>query len=447
MIILSKTINFFREITKIPRKSGYEEKIVKFLIDFAKMRNLYWEIDKFNNVLIKKKTAKKKLVILQCHTDMVCVSDNKNFDFFNDSIEIIKKNGHLFANKTTLGADNGIGIALILNILDSDIPCNIEAIFTSSEETDMNGAKHLDMSKIKGKYMINLDGFDENLIVNGACSYYEISIKKPKEIIKETNNKIYKIALNGLPGGHSGYDVDKNKGNAIILLAQFLKNLDIKLIEFKGGSKTNIFPTEAYAIISSNTLDIFTKKDEFLKINQQYYPNLKITIKKSTKKNTTFKNSKDYLNFLSNFPHDGIYYQKNSVVTSINLGIIDNYNINVSIRSLNEKKAKKILQKLSNYCKKFGFILNILDYHPPFHSSLNSKLIKALIKSSPYNTLPQVKTLHITLEVGYFQEKIPNLEIAVISPNIKNAHSTSENIDIKSIAMVDKWLENFLNDF
>ncbi len=108
---------------------------------------------------------------------------------------------------------------------------------------------------------------------------------------------------------------------------------------------------------------------------------------------------------------------------------------------------KKILQKLSNYCKKFCFILNILDYHPPFHSYLNSKLIKALIKSSPYNTLPQVKNLHITLEVEYFQEKIPNLEIAVISPNIKNAHSTSENIDIKSIAMVDKWLENFLNDF
>lgn len=122
---------------------------------------------------------------------------------------------------------------------------------------------------------------------------------------------------------------------------------------------------------------------------------------------------------------------------------IDKFN-NVLIK---KKTAKKILQKLSNYCKKFCFILNILDYHPPFHSYLNSKLIKALIKSSPYNTLPQVKNLHITLEVEYFQEKIPNLEIAVISPNIKNAHSTSENIDIKSIAMVDKWLENFLNDF
>lgn len=160
------TINFFKEIAKIPRESGNEEKIANYLCEFAKKRNLEYFKDSYNNVLIKKKTKNSKPIILQAHTDMVCEKEKDYpFDFKNDSIELIIENGFIKANKTTLGADNGVGIAQILNILDSDIKANIEAVFTVSEETSMIGAINFDTSLLKGKHLLSLDGFEEKQLL------------------------------------------------------------------------------------------------------------------------------------------------------------------------------------------------------------------------------------------------------------------------------------------
>src|SRR5699024_8902959 len=146
---------------QIPRESGNEEGIANYLVQFAQKRNLYWYKDQYNNVLIKKENKDLPCLILQAHTDMVCVSKDPLFDFSIEPIEVVEINGYLYANNTTLGADNGIGVAQILNILDSNLPCNIEAIFTTSEETSMIGADRFDMSLLKGNYLLNLDGFDE----------------------------------------------------------------------------------------------------------------------------------------------------------------------------------------------------------------------------------------------------------------------------------------------
>lgn len=197
-----KTINFFKEIAKIPRESGNEGKIAEYLCEFAKARNLEYEKDKYNNVLIKKKNCNKMPIILQAHTDMVCEKEeNKNFDFAKDSIEVIEENGYLHANGTTLGADNGIGIAQILTVLDSDIKANIEAIFTVSEETSMIGSINFDASKLEGKMLLNLDGFEENTILIESAGFYDIILKmnnnfeKIKEDLIETNNKEYNSNL------------------------------------------------------------------------------------------------------------------------------------------------------------------------------------------------------------------------------------------------------------
>lgn len=192
------TIKYFKEIAKIPRESGHEEKIAKYLCKFAELRNLEYEKDEYNNVLIKKKNCNKTPLILQVHTDMVCEKEqNKCFNFEEDNIEVIEENGYLHANGTTLGADNGIGIAQILTILDSNIETNIEAIFTVSEETSMLGSINFDTSKVNGKMLLNLDGFEENTILIESAGFYDIILKMHNKFknIQDNNFNVYEINL------------------------------------------------------------------------------------------------------------------------------------------------------------------------------------------------------------------------------------------------------------
>ena len=176
----------------------YFKEIAKYLCEFAELRNLEYEKDEYNNVLIKKNNCNKTPLILQVHTDMVCEKEqNKCFDFEEDSIEVMEKNGYLHANGTTLGADNGIGIAQILTILDSNIETNIEAIFTVSEETSMLGSINFDTSKLNGKMLLNLDGFEENTILIESAGFYDIILKMHNKFknIQDNNFNVYEINL------------------------------------------------------------------------------------------------------------------------------------------------------------------------------------------------------------------------------------------------------------
>ena len=169
------TIKYFKEIAKIPRESGHEEKIAKYLCEFAELRNLEYEKDEYNNVLIKKNNCNKTPLILQVHTDMVCEKEqNKCFDFEEDSIEVMEKNGYLHANGTTLGA-----------------------IFTVSEETSMLGSINFDTSKLNGKMLLNLDGFEENTILIESAGFYDIILKMHNKFknIQDNNFNVYEINL------------------------------------------------------------------------------------------------------------------------------------------------------------------------------------------------------------------------------------------------------------
>ena len=166
----TKTIRFFKDITNIPRESGNEKQISDYICKFAEERHLEYIQDEFNNVIIRKTDGDNNPIILQAHIDMVCEKeDNLEFDFKKDKIRIYEEDGYLKARGTTLGADNGIGVAQILNILDSDLKINVEAIFTACEETTMIGAEKIDVSMLKGKQMINLDGFE-------AVSYTHLTL-------------------------------------------------------------------------------------------------------------------------------------------------------------------------------------------------------------------------------------------------------------------------------
>ena len=444
----TKTVEYFEKISMIPRESGNEQKIADYIVSFAKERNLDYIKDKFNNVIIKKYINEKEPIILQAHLDMVCEKEpNYNFDFKKEPIKLIYENDYIYSQYTTLGADNGIGVAQILNILDSDINCNIEAIFTSSEETTMNGAINIDLSTLKGKKMINLDGFNSDTILLGTASFNDIDINMNYKTTKKNKRKLYEIKLSGLEGGHSGFDIDKNKVNAIILLAELLLNIkNIRIAKFNGGSKINVIPSSATAIIETNEdvkkiINVFQNKKsninvEIININEE----LKLLSENETTK---------FLNSIVDFKHGVINKNKrHEVTTSQNLSIVDLSKnlIQIGLRSSIKEEEINAINDMKKYCARYNYKFKQVGYQPGFNTDEKSELVKKM-KESYYkinNKYPELKSVHIAVEVGLIKEKMKDIEVVIISPEIIDAHTIRERVKISSIVECDKWLHEYL---
>lgn len=449
------TIKFFKEIAKIPRESGNEKQIAEYLCRFAKERNLFYECDQYHNVLIKKKAADREPIILQAHTDMVCEKEaEKKFDFEKDEIEVIEENGYLRAKGTTLGADNGIGVAQILAILDSNIPCNIEGVFTVAEETSMVGAMNFDTSKLEGKKMLNLDGFEENVILIESACFYDIILKLRNQFSISKNQNAYEIVLNGMEGGHSGFEIDRKRGNSNIELAKLLEKIeDVEISDFVGGTKFNVIPSQARAQIRTDLTEEKMKKlcQVTQKELQKKYSKIEIKVlPKNVEEVLNTEQSKKFLQKIIQFPHGVLYRNdKREVTTSINLGVVNlkEQEFKVGMRSSREIEEQSCLNLLKNYSEEHQLDFVVLGSQPGFSSDCNSLLIQELLESHPleeFKKLPELKSVHITVEVGFFKQKMPELQIAIISPNIQGAHTTKECVEIESIKKVDKWLMNFI---
>lgn len=458
---MSKTIEYFYELSKIPRESGNEENIAEYLCEFARERNLYFRKDEYNNVVIKKKNCDKAPIILEAHTDMVCEKEvNKAFNFEKDSIDVYEENGYLKAKGTTLGADNGIGVAQILNVLDSDIKCNIEAIFTSAEETTMVGAENIKIDDLEAKQMINLDGFEENIIVIESASFFDIILEHNYtfEYVKES--KIYKVSLTGMEGGHSGFDINKNRGNSSIELANLLRQItDIKLLTFIGGTKFNVIPSSAEAeFISLESKDeIENMINEFVTSRKDLYKDIKILLEEvkeenQNRKGINNKNSLEFLETISEFKH-GVFVQndRGEVTTSVNLGVVDLENkvFKIGMRSSKKEEERKCLEYIEKYSLENNLNFKILGSQPGFETKENSEFvskIKRAFEKTNKEELLSVKSVHITVEAGFFKEKIKDLEVAIISPKILGAHTVNECVSIESIRKCDEWLREILGN-
>ena len=455
---MSKTIDYFYEISKIPRESGNELKISEYLCEFARKRNLFYEKDNYNNVIIKKKNAEKPAIILQAHTDMVCEKEiNKKFNFEKDSIEIYEEQGFLKANGTTLGADNGIGVAQILNILDSNIECNIEAVFTATEETTMAGAENINIGNLEAKRMINLDGFEENTIIIESASFFDIILQLKNNFKMIKIDKKYKVSLTGMEGGHSGFDIDKNRGNASIELANFLNKIqDIRLINFVGGTKFNVIPSSAEAefVSALNKYEIEKTIKEFVNTRKEKYDNLSINIEeiivKANEHILSYEQSYQFLDAVCRFKH-GVF-NKNSreeITTSINLGVVDLKNkvFKIGMRSSKKQEEKKCLEYIKKYSLENDLKFIILSSQPGFETKEDSEFIsqiKRAFEDTNQEEKLSVKAVHITVEAGFFKRKKADLEVAIISPKIIGAHTSKECVSIESVEKCDIWLKKIL---
>lgn len=454
---------YFDEICKIPRPSGKEERIIDYLMEFAKRNKLEAKKDKTGNVLIKKAAhtnfENKKLVCLQSHVDMVCEKNSStSHDFENDPIETVIDNNWVKANGTTLGADNGIGIAAQLAILENKEVEHgpLECLFTVDEEIGLKGAFNIESRFFDSKILINLDSEDEGELFIGSAgginTIARIKIKTskiPKDYI------LFKIILTGLAGGHSGGDIDKGRGNSIKILNRFLwtapKKLKIRIVKFEGGNLPNAIPREAYAIIS-----IPRKNELILKEHLNQYiiaiknelaitePNIKIHITsvKMPQQALSKKSQSKLLNSLYACP-DGVIAMsrtvKGLVETSTNLASVkfeskNEIKITTSQRSSLESSKNNIANAVRSVFNMVNAKVEHVNGYPGWNPNMKSEILQITKKAykEKFGTSARVKAIHAGLECGLFRDKYEHLDIISFGPTIKGAHSPDEKVDILS---------------
>lgn len=462
-----KLITFFKELSKVPRNSKKEEKIAEFLCDFAKERNLWYRKDNFNNVLIKRKASigyeNRKVIMFQAHTDMVCEkTKDSTHNFDTDPIEIIDEGDILRAKDTTLGADDGIGVAYLLLLLDDKdikLPA-IECLFTTQEEIGMNGARAFDYSDINASYLINLDGEEENTAIVGCAGGVSITYSKAVKLEK-CKDKAYKLEISGLYGGHSGVDIDKGRANSNLLVALLLDKIsDIKIVSFNGGSKDNAIANRSEIIFLSN-LNVksiidknlsgvtFKKEDKNVDIN--------VSILDDTEYNYISNGeSLKFLSLIRGLRQNVIEYSKDIeglVETSGNIGVVNIQNGKISIveslRSSVDEKRDEIKEYNNNLANSLEYEIKEEGEYPGWKYNKNSKLEKIYIqayKKYHNNELPIVCAIHAGVECGMIYEKLPHLDMISLGPDVKDVHTVNEKLYLLSCKTLLKTLLEIINN-
>ncbi len=477
---------YFKEISDIPRCSKQERQIREYVKEFARRRNLsFWE-DKIGNILIRKPAGAdssfsggKQLptVILQAHLDMVCEkNEGITHDFSKDPILLRVEGDYLYAVDTSLGADNGVGVASMLAILDTSdvVHPPLECLFTVDEEAGFSGALEIEPHFLQGKIMLNLDGEDENIYIGCAGSGntrfgFPFNYKKMPVEGKEK----YVINVSGLKGGHSGINIHLGRANAIKLLSRVLlrleKGLKLDLIKIDGGNKLNAIPREAKAHILIKTGDAqelksgiatFFKElsDEFKLIE----PNLQIEAVPLTIESTEeylmesdVKNR--ILKLLTGLPHGVIKMcdHIDVVETSTNLA-------KIRTKQGKEEKGEVIIRSMSRSCinaeltgirarlKTIGIAAGAEvkegRLYPGWNPDENSKLLNLAknVYQDLFKEVPSAKIVHAGLECGIIGEKFPGMDMISIGPWIENPHSVEERVRISSVAKYFNFLKGIL---
>lgn len=470
--------NIFRQINRIPRCSKNESQIIEWLRSFAQSHNLACRTDSVGNTVIELPPTKGlenapaaggehcRTVVLQSHVDMVCekTPDSKH-DFAVEMIDVIERDGWVCADGTTLGADNGIGVAMALALIEQKLPHpRLELLFTVDEETGLTGANALQRGFITGKYFINLDGEDDSFII-GCAGGERTEITLPLDLVDPPAGlDCYALKVSGLLGGHSGIDIDKNRANAVALLARALSRLnckfDLKISSIDAGRTPNAIPRDANAVILLNPSDLVKirkmtadMESSFKKEFAAAEPNLKVELIKAaedTEKKIINHKSK-IINLLSALP-TGVYRMsdefKGTVETSCNLARVETdlngklLRITTSQRSFEPSSMEDITAKITSIANLAGADVNTLGRYPSWRPDPDSSLLKQAKET--YKLLhkkePQVKVVHAGLECAVVGEKFPDIEMLCLGPTIENPHSPRERVNIASVDNAWKFL-------
>jgi len=464
---------FFFEISAIPRQSKHEEKLIKYIIAFAEKRGLKYKKDAAGNVVISKKASKGRekspCVVLQSHIDMVCEkNEGTKHDFLKDPLQLYEEKGFIRAKGTTLGADDGIGVAASLAVLDSkDISHGaVECLFTVDEETGLTGANALGKDFIKGSMMLNLDSEEEGAVYIGCAGGKTTTMTKKLKTVKNDKNYSCRITVDGLKGGHSGLAIDKGHGNALVLLARVIwdmnRRLEFSLSEFSGGDKHNAIPREANAVINFNEKDLpaFVKKlKEFTGIlrqeNKKADGKVTVSCKKVQKSKYALSPSdKEILiNMIYSFPNGVVSMSadiEGLVETSTNLAAVKADGTGVFIltsqRSSVESAIHDISGKVMAHAALSGYEYKSKDPYPAWTPDPASKLLKTAVEvhKDLFKKKPDIKAVHAGLECGIIGKKYPGIDMISFGPDVHGAHSPDEKVSIKSVGNFWNFLKNIL---
>ncbi|MEJ2194738.1 MAG: aminoacyl-histidine dipeptidase [Ignavibacteriaceae bacterium] len=464
----------FYEITQVPRPSKKEGKIRKHLKNLLHELNIEFKEDQIGNILAsvpaKSGFENSPTVVLQGHVDMVCEKNkDKDHDFENDPILVIKSDGWVTADGTTLGSDNGIGVAAALaTITDPDVVHGpLEILLTVDEETGLTGANNLKQGFVTGDYLLNMDSEEDGAFYVGCAGgidtigSFDIQTEKC-----DPAQSVYKLVISGLKGGHSGLDIIAGRGNAIKILSRALNRLektDFSVASLDGGSLRNAIPREAEAIllIKDENFEFASKlindfQNEMLHELKSVDDGLKVVLKKSDSAIDLVYNkefAKRIIHVLMALPHGVISMSADLddlVETSTNLATLKvndgRLKIGTSQRSSVESAKIYVKKSISSIFELAGGKVEIGDGYPGWKPNMDSKLLKisTQVYRELFNEEPHIKAIHAGLECGILESKKPGLDMISFGPTILGAHSPDEKVNIKTVNKFYELLKGIL---
>ena len=466
----------FYEINQIPRCSRHEEKVSQFILDFAGNLGLEYKTDEVGNILIRKPASpgmeKRPAAVIQGHLDMVCEKNNETVhDFSKDPIKMLAKDGWVTADGTTLGADNGIAVAMGMALMEAAdiVHPPLEFLFTIDEETGLTGASALKSDFLDGRILLNIDSEEEGALYIGCAGGLNTELSKDIQWQDApAGYQTYLLKVGGLRGGHSGLNIHEGFGNAIILSGRMLKGLgcelDLKVAAVNAGSKHNAIPREADSVIMISDSDLAKAKKMIAEFDAIYKEEYKfvdagvfISLEKTDKVDKVF--SDDFTSKLTRLlyamPH-GVMAMSHAidglVETSTNMAIIetkeDTVEMLTSQRSSVASEVYDVAGKVRAIGELAGFRVEHNDGYPAWEPDPDSKLLATCKKiyTDKYGSEPEVKAIHAGLECGIIGERYEGMEMISFGPDIEGAHSPDERIRIESVQHVWEYLLEILKN-
>ena len=468
-----KVFKYFEDICGIPHGSRNTKAISDYCAAFAKEHNLKYIQDEMNNIIIFKEGSAgyedAETIIIQGHMDMVCEKENGvDIDFETEGLRVFKDGDFLKAEGTTLGGDDGIAMAYAFAILDDDTLAHppLEVVITVDEEIGMLGAEGIDLSMLKGKKLLNIDSDEEGVFLTSCAGGLTAECELP--ITRKTTDGVeYELKITGLLGGHSGSEIHKEHGNAIMLMGRLLKlladHMELSLVTLKGGLKDNAIPRETVCTILVNE----TRETELAEIVKEYEADLKKEYHISdpevsvllTKKNKETGEALDRSSFakvlfmLRNLPN-GVQHMSMDipglVETSLNAGIMtledDTFSLSFSVRSSVTSRKYEVTDRLSFITEFLGGTVNISGDYPAWEYKADSQMRDLMVQTyrDLFNEEPQIQAIHAGLECGIFSGKIDGLDCISFGPANFDIHTPKERLSISSTKKVWTLIVEFL---
>ena len=472
-----KVFQFFEMLCSVPHGSGNTKQISDLCVQFARDRGLRYKQDQYNNVVIWKEASpgyeEAEPLIFQGHIDMVCAFEpDCGIDMKKDGLNLVVDGDWVKAYKTSLGADNGIGVAIAMALLDDDTLRHprLEALFTTDEETGMFGALGADLSVLEGKNLINLDSEEEGYLtvscaggVRADCMFPADWENVPADVC------YYEVVIDGLKGGHSGAEIDKGRASATQLMGRFLfraeKETGLRIASMEGGTFTNVIPLLCKAVVAvpkgnAKAFEARCTADEAMFRNEYATADPGLRMKASpvdsVERVFSAARTKALLNMMLLAPY-GVQAMSMDipglVQTSLNLGVIktaeEGIGLYFSLRSSIQSEKDMLAERLSALCELFGASFSTHDPYPAWAFKKDSRLREAVAKSCTkvLGREPGITATHGGLECGLFMEKRPDFDCVSLGPELHEVHSVRERLSISSTERLYRIMRDFVENW